>query len=76
MGEAMAILVCFVSDDWCIEQWLIRVQLLAKSLCGEEIARELIPVLQVDYKVSASALISAMQDRASVNWGEPDRAPH
>ena len=41
--------------------------LLAKSLCGEEIARELISVLQVDYKVSASALIGAMHDRASVN---------
>lgn len=47
MGEAMAILVWFVSDDWCIEQWLICVQLLAKSLCGKEIARELISVLQV-----------------------------
>ena len=47
MGEAMAILVRFVSDDWRIEQQLICVQLLAKSLCGEEIARELISVLQV-----------------------------
>ena len=47
MGEAMAILVRFVSDDWHIEQQLICVQLLAKSLCGEEIARVLISVLQV-----------------------------
>ena len=47
MGEAMAILVRFVSDDWRIEQQLICVQLLAKSLCGEEMARELISVLQV-----------------------------
>lgn len=47
MGEAMAILVWFVSDDWRIEQQLICVQLLAKSLCGEEIARELISFLQV-----------------------------
>ena len=66
MGEAMVILVCFVSDD-CIEQQLICVQLLAKSLCGEEMARELVSVLQVNYKVSASALISAMHDRTSVN---------
>ena len=32
MGEVMAILVRFVSDDWRIEQQLICVQLLAKSL--------------------------------------------
>ena len=51
----------FVSDDWRIEQQLICVQLLAKSLCGEEIARELISVLQV------TALIGAMHDRASIN---------
>lgn len=39
-------------------------QLLAKSLCGEEMARELTSVLQVNYKVSAS---SAVHDRTSVN---------
>ena len=54
MGEAMAILVRFVSDDWRIEQQLICVQLLAKSLCGEEIARELISVLQVTQLESIS----------------------
>lgn len=52
----MAIIVYFV------QQRLIHVQLLAKSLSGEEIAGELISVLQVHYKVSASALISAMHD--------------
>ena len=32
----------FVTDDWKITQNLIRVQMLSKSLCGEELARELI----------------------------------
>ena len=50
-----------------VQQRLIRVQLLAKFLSGEEIARELISVLQVHYKVLVSALIGAMHDRASVN---------
>ena len=63
----MAIIVCFVSDDWRIQQRLILVQLLAKSLSGEEITRELISVLQVHYKVSVNVLISAMHDRASIN---------
>ena len=42
--EALAIVIRFVSDPWVIEQRLIRIQLLAKSLSGEEIARKLINV--------------------------------
>lgn len=38
-------------------------QLLAKSLCGEEMGRELTSVLQVNWQV----LISAVHDRTSVN---------
>lgn len=41
LGEAMAIVVRFISDDWQIQQRLVRVQMLSKSLSGEEIAREL-----------------------------------
>ena len=63
----MAIIVRFVSDDWHIQQRLIRMQLLAKSLYCEEIARELVSVLQVHYKVKVSVLINAMPDQASVN---------
>ena len=47
LGEALAIVVRFVSDsdDWKIEQRLIRLQLLTKSMTGEEIAREIIDTL-------------------------------
>ena len=45
LGEALAIVIQFISDDWTPEQRLVRMQLLAKSLTGEEIARELIHVL-------------------------------
>ena len=38
--EALAIILRFVSESWSIEQRLIRIQLLTKSLTGEEIARE------------------------------------
>ena len=40
---------------------------LAKSLTGEEIAHELITVLQVQYGVGTSTLLPAMHDRASTN---------
>ena len=54
-----------LTDDWVIQQRLIGLQLLAKSLTGEEIARELISVLQVDYRISPGALVGA--NRASTN---------
>ena len=41
--------------------------MLSKSLCGEEIARELINVLSVTYGVDSKYILGAMRDRASVN---------
>ena len=51
LGEALVIVFRFVTDDWQITYRLIRLQLLAKSLAGEEIARELISILQVEYHI-------------------------
>ena len=66
-GEAQAILVCFVNNSWIIEQQLLAIQLLSKSLTGEEIAHELIQILSVSYSISSDHLVAAMRDRASVN---------
>ena len=41
LGEAMAVVVRFVSSDWTVKQRLIKLQMLAKSMKGEEIARSL-----------------------------------
>ena len=67
LGEAMAILVRFVSDEWSLEQRLLRVQILAKSMTGEEVARELINVLSMRYGITSDRLFATMRDRASVN---------
>ena len=67
LGEAMAILLWFVSDSWEVEQRLVCFHLLCKSLTGEEIARELIHVLSSTYGTSPNQLLAAMRDRASVN---------
>ena len=40
--EALAIVVRFIDVDQNVRQRLVRVQLPAKSLCGEEIAKEVI----------------------------------
>ena len=65
--EALAIVIRFISEFLVIEQCLIRIQLLAKSLSGEEIARELINVLSTNYGIGSRYLIAAMRDRASAN---------
>ena len=63
------ILVRYITEDMKIEQRLLRVQIIAKSMTvhGEELARELIVVLSVSYSISSNALLGAMRDRASVN---------
>ena len=66
LGEALAVIAWFV-DDWEIVQRLVRVQLLVKSMTGEEIARELVNVLSVEYGIGVSRLLATMHDRASAN---------
>ena len=62
LGEALAMVVRFIGDDWDIQQRLLRVQMLSKSLTGEEIARELISVLSVSYSIKSGCVIGAMRD--------------
>ena len=66
LGEAFAVVLRFVSDKQ-IKQRLIKFQILNKSLTGEEIAREVISILQVSYGICAKKLLACMHDRASVN---------
>ena len=41
LGEALAIVLCFIDDGWNIKQRLVCLQIVAKSVTGEEHAREL-----------------------------------
>ena len=67
LGEAFAVVVRFVTKEWTTEHCLVKVQLLAKSLTGNEIARELIHILSTDYNIGSNHLLAAMRDRASTN---------
>ena len=66
LGEALAIVIRFISG-WSIKQKVVRMSMLAKSLKGEELAREILSALSTDLGVSGSHLMAAMHDRASVN---------
>ena len=63
LGEALVIVLRFV-DGFVIKQYLIRFQTLAKSMTGEEIARQLISVLSVEYGITSDRLLTAMRDWA------------
>ena len=63
----MAIVLWFVDSKWELQQCLVHLQLHAKSMTGEEIARELVNVLSVQYSISSDFLLSTMRDCASVN---------
>ena len=67
LGEAMAIVVRYIDDSFTIKQRLIRLQLLAKSMAGEEIAREIINALSMQYSVSSNLVVAMMHDRAACN---------
>ena len=60
LGEALAVVVQSVSNDWTIEHCLVKIQLLAKGLTGKEIVRELIQVLATEYSVGSNNLLAAM----------------
>ena len=66
-GEAIVIVLRYVSNSWTLEQRLVRIQLLSKSLTGEELACELVHILSAHYTVGPNQLLAAMKDRASVN---------
>ena len=66
LGEAFAIVLRFISHSK-IKQRLIKFQILVKTMTGEEIARELISILQVNYGINSNKLVACMHDRASAN---------
>ena len=64
VAEAMAIVVRYVSRDWKITQRLVRALLVTKTMCGEEVARELIATLSINLGVASGHLLAAMRDRS------------
>ena len=67
LGEALAIIVCFIEKDWNIQQRPLKLEILAKSMNVEELAQRLIQCLAVDYGMQPNHLLAAMRDGASVN---------
>ncbi len=43
-GEVLAVIVRFI-NDWKVEQRLVRLECIQKSVTGEELARELLSII-------------------------------
>ena len=65
--EAFVVVLRYVDEDWVIKQKVCGMMLLAKSLTGEEVARQLITCLSTELSLSHHLVDSVMRDRASVN---------
>jgi hypothetical protein len=65
--EAMVVVLRYVDDDWQIKQQVCRLMLVAKSMTGEEVARQLIATLSTELSIPANHVVAFMRDRASVN---------
>ena len=67
MREALVIIIRYSQDNFVPTQRLIRLEILAKALKGEELAQRLMFCLAVDYKFGPHAVMGAMRDGASMN---------
>ena len=65
--EAMVIVLRYITDDWIIKQCVCRLMLLAKSMSGEEVARQIISALSTELGIGTHLVVAAMHDQASVN---------
>ena len=71
--EALLVEACIGADAFCrtldykVGKRLVRMQLVQKSMCGEEVARKLISCLSVTFGIHSYQVLGAMRDRASVN---------
>ena len=72
-GEAIAVIVLFLDDNWLIIQRLVRIDICSKSVSADDLAQVLNQCLSVDYGVKANSLLAAMRDAASVNQAALDR---
>ena len=66
LGEALVLVVRFVDDQWTVHQLLARLKVLAKTVNGEELAVELIPVVPTFLQIKGDYVI-AVRDGAAVN---------
>ena len=67
LGKVFAIVIWFINSEWKVQQKLIRLQVLSKSLSGNEISCELIKILPYKYDIRSEQLVAIVHDCTSTN---------
>ena len=58
----LAVVLRFADENFAVQQRVVRIHMLAKSLSGEEIAREIIATLSTELGIKPTRLLAAMRD--------------
>ena len=66
LDKAFAVVLCFASEGTIVQR-LVKLQIFVKSMNGDELAHEVISILQVGHGISSNQLLQYMHDRASFN---------
>ena len=66
-GEAIAIIIQFVNDQWEIVQRLVRIDIVAKLVTATQISQVLMETLFTDMQIQGQQVLAVMRDGASVN---------
>uniref|UniRef100_A0A1X7V442 DUF4371 domain-containing protein n=1 Tax=Amphimedon queenslandica TaxID=400682 RepID=A0A1X7V442_AMPQE len=74
LGEVLAVIIRYF-DDWEVKQRLVRVEMLTKSMSGDELARELIEILSVSFSIRSQLNMASMRDGANLA-GEKFHLPY
>lgn len=68
LGEALVILLRFIdSANWSVQQRVVRLSVLAKSLTAAELAREILSCLCTTLQLPGNKVIASIRDGAAVN---------
>ena len=67
LGEALAIVVRFIDSQWLIQQRLVKLEVLARSINVEQLAQRLIQCLAIECMIRPDQLLASMRDGAAVN---------
>ena len=66
LGEAIVVIIRFLDDDWKVQQRLIRLDVVAHAVTGEQLAQVLQGCL-VDFTIHGPRVLGSTRDGASVN---------
>lgn len=67
LSEALAIVVRFIDNQWPLQPRLVKLDVLAKSMNAEELAKRLTQCLAVECMIRPDQLLASMRDGAALN---------